>query len=293
MASIRKIRNTIYLHFDEWGDSFSLKVPHYNKWRTLITFLTKRGFAITENPSYKEHYSCLSKYHKIGYKSGVAVLMEIGANRIEIQFGNIQNLWKGVAQSFWDNPSDDRYTKLSYLEDVAVKLEIHRVIEFVNKWNMPLEVNNNDLSPEEYIIHNNKINPHVHGKVERLEDIKNYITKDNHNFGSNSDDKNKNKIICGDVKYFYNYGTKRLSCGVVWHNINNMWWIIMGKELKNVVAFELFDYSQDTPRKKPADSRKIDNLLSKFQAQRDFEKCIKIREYAKKRGLIKELELTT
>src|SRR5690606_4735487 len=136
---------------------------------------TKRGFTITENPSYKEHYSCLSKCHKIGHKKDVAVLMEIGANRIEIQFGNIQNLWKGIAQSFWDNPSDDRYTKLSYLEDIAVKLEIHRVLEFCKKWSMPLEANDNDLNPEDRIINKLKGNTHIHGKVERLEDIKNDI----------------------------------------------------------------------------------------------------------------------
>lgn len=285
MDSIKKIRNTVYLSFDKWGDSFSLDVPHYNKWRSIIALLRKRGFKITENPSYKEHFSCLSKYHKIGYKNDVAVLMEIGANRIEVQFGNIQNLWKGHVQSFWDDPSDERYTKLTYLEEAAVKLEIHRLISFCQKWDMPLKTDDAALSPEEKIIRKDQRNTHVHGKVECLEDIKNYITKDNHNYGRNSDDKNKKKIICGQVKYFYDYHTKRLSRGVVWHNINNMWWVIVGKELRNVAAFELFDYEPGMPRRNPVEARQIKRLLEKFQNEFNFEKCISIRNHASRANI--------
>lgn len=281
--TLRNYRNKVMLNFEHRGDNFSLKVPHYGKWTSIIRFLKSRGFDVKENQTYKEHYNCLSKYHKIGFKKDVALLMEISSNSISVEFGNIKNLWKGMAQSFWDNPSDDRYTKLNYLESVAVKLEIKKLIDFCKKYEFTIIKEDSDLCPEDYIIHNLKVNTHIHGKVECLNDIKLSITKDNHNYHYNSNDKNKKKIICGEVKYFYNYYNNRLSCGVVWHNINNMWWVICGNELRNVSSFNLFDFEPNLPRKKPIDENKLDKLLSKYEQKRDYQKCHNIKTFHQKK----------
>lgn len=272
--NIRNFRNSVQINFAIHGDSFSLKVPHYQKWLGIIKLLSNRGFIIGENPSYKEHYKCLSKYHKIGHKKDIACLMEIRGAAIEVQFGNIKNLWTGIAQNFWDNPTDDRYAKLTYLENVAVKFEIFKLIQHCKKWGFSVLVEDRDREPEDFIIHKLKVNTHIHGIVNNLNDIKLSIKEYSYDYLQNSNDKNKKKIICGEVKYFYSYYTNRLCCGVVWHNINNMWWVICGKDLCNVASFELFDFDNSLPRRKPINERELEKLMKKLEAKKDYYRCM-------------------
>lgn len=271
--TIRNYRNNIMLRFVERGDNFTLNVPHKNKWLAIIGYLKRRGFRITENAYYKKQYGSLSKYHKIGYKKNLALLMEIGADFIRIEFGNIQNLWVDMPQSFWDIPSDERYTKLTYLENIAIKLEINKLIEFCSKFNHIFIPDETLFTPEEYIINKLKNNTHIHGKVECLEDIKRSITKDSYNYKHNSNDANGKKILCGDVKYFYNHYNRRLSVGVVWHNINNMWWVIVNNMLYNIADFNLFDFDCNLPRRKPADERELNSILKKYEQKKDYLRC--------------------
>jgi len=278
MDSIRVYNNKVIITFDTWGKNFTLKVPHYKKWLSIIKLLRSRGFEITENQSYKEHYTCLSKFHKIGIKKDVRCLMEIGANRIEVQFGHVKNLWTGIAQSFWDDKNDDRYTHLSYLEACAVNLEVHKLIKFCDKYKLHFVVDDASLSPEEYILNKEAINKHIHGSPKSLLELKQSITEDSYDYKHNSNDRNKKKIICGEKKYFYNYWTKRLSCGIVWHNINNMWWVIYGGKLNNVASFELFDYEQNMPRRLPANKEKIESVIKKFEKQKDYMRCYSIQK---------------
>lgn len=285
--TIRKTRGNVRLSFQSDGHSGFMELPHKAKWESIIKYLKKRGFSVKENPSYKEHYNCLSKYHKIGFKRDVAILMEINTNSIEVKFGNIKNLWTGIAKSFWDNPKDDRYTKLSYLEQKAVELEAYKLIQFCGKYNLTFIDSDLKLNPQEYIIDKLKTNKHIHGNVECLNDIKNSIKTDSYDYRHNSNDKNGNKIICGDRKYFYDYYNKRLSCGIAWHNINNMWWVIFGNEIRNIVSYELFDFDSSLPKRKPVEISRINNILKNLEAKKDYQRCDKIYKYYLNSGLLK------
>lgn len=256
-----------------------MKVPHHGKWLQIIRFLRRRGWNIGENGYYKSNYKCLSKYHKIGFKKDCVCLMEIGGAFIRVEFGNTKNLWHDMPQNFWDSPTDSRYTPLSYLEEVRVKLEVKKLMNFCSKYGHELIVEDKDLSPEQRIIQKLKVNTHIHGKVTCLNDIKAAIKEDSYDYLHNSNDKNKKKIICGQLKYFYDYN-RRLSCGIVWHNINNMWWVICGGKLRNVAAFDLFDYEHGAPRRQPATPRKIEQLLKEYEKKRDYQKCLNIQKYA-------------
>lgn len=271
--TIRNYKNEVILRFEKCGDNFTLEVPHKNKWLAIIRFLKKRGFKVTENEYYKKQYDCLSKYHKIGYKKDLALLMEIGSSFIKVEFGNIKNLWIDAPQSFWNNPHDERYTKLTYLENISIKLEVKKLMEFCFKYNHKFIPEEYSLTPEEYIINKLKINTHIHGKIECLEDIKRSITEDTYDYKYNSNDANGKKIICGNIKYFYDYHTRRLSVGTVWHNINNMWWVIVNGQKYNIAAFDLFDFDSKLPKRKPADKIELSLLISKFERKKDYLKC--------------------
>lgn len=271
--SIRNYSNTIQLDFAERGDNFSLNVPHKSKWDSIIKFLRQRGWKITENSHYKENYNCLSKYHKLGTKRNMSCLLEISSGFIRIEFGNTKNLWNPMAQSFWSDPTDERFTQLTYLESAAVKLEIYKLIKFCNRYEMEFHKEDKDLPPEEYIIHKLKVNSHIHGKVECLNDIAIDMLKDNYNSQQNNNDRDKKKIICGQTKYFYDWKTKRLSYGEVWHNINNMWWVICGGKLRNVCSSDLFDLTEPAPRREIPSKSKFNDILAKFEKKREYRRC--------------------
>jgi len=279
--TIRNYRNTVCLDFIARGDNFSLNVPHYRKWLSILRFLRNRGWVITENPHYIKRYACLSKYHKIGYKNNMACLLEIRAAGIEVQFGNIKNLWHGCEQAFWDNPNDERFSELTYLESCAVKLEIWKYKEYCKRFKVEVIPDKSKLSAIESIIDNLKVNTHIHGNVNCLEDIKIDMQKDNYNSQHNSTDKNKKKITCGEIKYFYDYSTKRLMCGEVWHHINNMWWVISGGINRNISAFNLFDFDPSLPKRKPISKDGIESLLSVFEKTKDYKKCLSIMSFYK------------
>lgn len=283
--SIRTYKNSVFINFSERGESFTLNVPHYNEWLGLIQFLRKRGFKIGENKTYKEQYSILSKYHKIGAKKDVRLLMEIKPNGIDIEFGNVKNLWTSAVQSFWSDKTDDRYTYTTYLEDKAVELEMKKVIDRYKNKGFTYTPNDTDRTDIENIIYSNNQNKHIHGKIVSLEDIGKSISETSYNYNNNSWDKNKKRIICGDKKCFYDYN-KRIAIGVAYHHINNMWWVIVNGKRYNMACFEIFDYDANLPKRKPVSKDRIKMLLNKYESEFNYKKCISIVNYAKTQGII-------
>jgi len=271
-------RNHVNYQHDIMGDSFSLKQPHINIWNQLIAFLRKRGYQVGVNEHYKEHYKCLSKYHKIAKRKDIIILLEISARGIEVNIGHTKNFWHDMGQSFWDK-WHDKYTKLEYLEDKAVELEIKRVTEFFLKHTENIKSNDDDSKNAlEFIFDKEKNNTHIHGGAQSIEEIRIYMeTKDMPLY--NQLDKNKKKIITGERKYFYDRQTKRLFSGIAVHNINNMWWMIMNNKFTNIACFDLFDYSQDLPRRKPADQNQIERVLNKFIDKKEFLKAHKFSQF--------------
>lgn len=66
----------------------------------------------------------------------------------------------------------------------------------------------------------------------------------------NNIDKDGKTIRNGDVKYFRDR-KGRLMRGMAYHNINNMWWVIINKHSwKNLASFELFDLTPENSARK-------------------------------------------
>ena len=78
----------------------------------------------------------------------------------------------------------------------------------------------------------------------RLEDL--HGTTCDHSY--NNQDRDKKTIFCGQVKYFRRRDGS-LARGIVYHNINNMWWVILSEnEFTNVADFHLFDPTEEDYR---------------------------------------------
>lgn len=280
--TIRIYKNSIWIHFEERGSNFTTEVSHKNKWLSIIRFLKKRGFSVSENDYYKKQYSCLSKFHKIGYKKYIVCLIELQNSGIQIEFGNIQNLWVDMPQSFWSDKEDYRYSELTYLEEISIKLEINKLFDFCKKYDLIYKTEDSSLLPEEYILKKEKANTHIHGGPKTLKELSESIKIDGYNYLSNSDDAKKNKIHCGEERYFYSYKHGgRFSKGIVWHNINNMWWVIVNNELCNVASFELHDFDNSLIGRKKLTNiqqkNKLNSVLSKHEKSQNYERCISLR----------------
>jgi hypothetical protein len=241
-------------------------------------FLRSRGWTITENQSHKKHYPCLSMYHKLGEKGNVRCLMEITGRGIEVKFGDVANMWTGIAQDFWDDRTDKRHTPLNYLQYKAVDLEKQKITSFFRSLGGILETNERDLPPVDQILKTLKVNKHFHGEIKSLEDIKADMEDRPERFYSyGNKDKNGKPVKCGEIKYFYPYPHYRLSCGEVWHTANSSWCVLYGKGMSYVQSHDLFDFNPALPRrnKKPV---ALGYVMNRHVAEGDFLKAHKIQQ---------------
>lgn len=79
----------------------------------------------------------------------------------------------------------------------------------------------------------------------------------------NSTDKNGVILHNGEIKYFRDYNGY-LCRGKIYHNINNMWWVITDKKtVRNFASFELFDLTDDVSRKREKPGRIPQSVLNK------------------------------
>jgi len=273
--------NKAYIRFEERGDSWkATKLPHYAKWISLMLFFRRRGFVFS-TPQYYLEQKHQQANHKTGIKNGVAVCLELCGSQINVEFGGVKNIWENWGCNLWDS-SDSRHKPLNYLELIAVKTEYAKFQKFIATWGEVIDKNEKNKTVEQLIVDNLKNNNHIHGVVTCLQDIKVSIESGagKHNQGSNSRDKNGKQIICGDVKYFYHWKTKRLHRGVVWHHINSMWWVIVNGKRENLSAHDLFDYDDTLPKRKMLNPEqqinRLTSVLKHFESIRDYNRCIKI-----------------
>lgn len=254
------------------------KYKNYNWWVAVMNYLRSRGFSVTSNPYFTQQYEALSTQNKLCKKRDVVCLLTNNVNTITLEFGHLKNLWLPQSQSFWDNPTDNRYTHLSYLEGLAVELEIVKLIQRMK--NLNIQGSGIDrkkpLPHAEDIIQKLQLNKHIHGDIKSLEQLANVVNeriKSDDYFGKyNSVDKNKKTLVCGEIKYFYDY-QRRLRCGTVYHNINNMWWVLSGGSRYNVACFDLFDYDPELPKKEPIRRGQFENIITKFLNEKNYLKC--------------------
>jgi hypothetical protein len=113
----------------------------------------------------------------------------------------------------------------------------------------------------------------------------------------NATDKDGNRLRDGQLKHFRDR-KGRLQKGIIYHNINNMWWVILNKfEYTNIASFYFFDLNTEENRKrklvKPSgmhnpkarrvpDAEQIEDwrkLAKKSNRQERIEKANKILSY--------------
>jgi hypothetical protein len=286
MKTIDKYKEKIFIRFDKGGDSFAgiTKLPHYKVWIKILKHLKKRGFEI-HTPKYFSEQKYGQHEHKVAYKGDVVFCLECMSSQIEVQFGDVKNLWKDWEFNFW-SLTDDRSKPLTYLEAKRIELEVNKLISIFPQEKI-VENERSKFTGEQFIIKNKKDSCRSYHK-EKLDELGLdgvvYQMSD-YDHSQNSSDRDKKKINCGELKYFYGYG-KRLKCGKIYHNINNMWWVLLPcGNVDNISSFKLFDFNGESRRKELTKEEKINRLekeLKKHESNKNYIRCISINRHIEK-----------
>lgn len=212
------------------------KWSHYVILHKLLNFMKSRGWHIEHD---KETHRCIRQDYWNGKKKD----LEFRLHRYPKGF--LFNFFQNIV---YENPHGgrhdfDKFEKMPYLIKLMYLNETRHMKAFLEG----LGINNLvDVTPTKYRSAEEKIK---HDYVEcwhhpqkdmnfSLSDLDGTTCE----YGFNNTDRDGKTIYNGQVKYFRHYWHGRLMRGKVYHNINNMWWVILNDyEYTNVAAFQLFD----------------------------------------------------
>lgn len=237
---LKILRNQLSLHFNQRTvveDRFKVSAfKHYTIWRSLILFLRGRGFIVSHDKEILKNYPILNNTRRYAIKGFLECKLKISPIGFELSFFqniNIENK-NGGEYDF------DKYSKMPYLIRLSFLNEINHLVEyFEDKWHCEIEFCDDSTNAVDRIIHHFQTSSFDRKNIKALDQIAPAMST--YDLASNNNDRDKKKITCGEVKYYRHYkgGLRR---GVVYHNINNMWWFIESKNvLNNVASFDLFD----------------------------------------------------
>ncbi|MCP3778766.1 MULTISPECIES: hypothetical protein [Paenibacillus] len=189
----------------------------------MLDMMRNRGFVIGSDPRIDRDYSILSKDHFAGNKGELLFVGEKYNCGAKLEFYQEINV---------ENPNGGRYDfnkfeKMSYLLQKRFLVEVRYMEQFLLEEGFTCDSKPVLKTSYDKVFH--ELNsPSRHWSSENLPDY-------------NALDKDGIRINNGEVKYFR--GRKgTLMRGTVYHNINNMWWVIVNKDhYTNLAAFELFN----------------------------------------------------
>lgn len=230
--------------------------PHYKLFNDIMAFLGQNGFYVTDDKYV--NYTIRHDY-KYGHYDNLEFKAHRYPNGFEITFFqniNFENK-NGGRYDF------DKYEKMPYLIKLQFRNIMKKLIKFLENNNIENKIPPDtktaiDFIKYDYVKSFHK--PPMNMNFE-LSDF------DGETFDEyNSKDKNGKILRNGDIKYFYDY-TGRLFRGKIYHNINNMWWVIIDKyTVRNKAGFELFDAKHPSKLKR---RYKTPNIPKEYKERRE------------------------
>lgn len=224
---------------------------------SIFDLLRERGFEIQTDQRILEMFPTLADSHWEGAKGHLKFKAEIYPAGFKLEF---------YQDAVFSNPNGgyydfDKLKKMPYLvrlNFVATRNSICKLLEskgYTNKAKPHFK-----YAVDEVLF---RIRDSCH--FEKGQDTIGYTPED-----YNNKDRDKKTIYNGQMKYFRGYDG-RLRKGIVYHNINNMWWVIVNKfEFTNIASFNLFDIDagqvpeRRVQRKTMTERIRVQKLREKF-----------------------------
>lgn len=210
-------------------------LPHYKLFLDVINELRQMGFYTNEDKEVdklirKDFYS--GQYHDLKFK---AERYPAGFKIEFYQDINHVNKYGG----YYDF---DKFDKMPYLQKLIFKNLTNKLAKFLEQNGIECGSDPILRTSEEKIKYDFVESWHHDQKDMNfnLSDLDGSTCE----YSFNNTDRDKKTIYNGDIKYFRSWNGY-LMRGKVYHNINNMWWVILNRhEYTNIADFDLFDLTE-------------------------------------------------
>lgn len=241
-------------------DSWRFKYPHFGTLHRIFNMLRAEGFTI-ENDA--EVAKCIRRDYYIGRRGD----LELYAHRYPAGFEIIffQNV---VIKNKNGGRYDSRkFQKMPYMIRLRFMKYRDKIIALLKSLeDLTDETTPNPRLAEERIKARYVEEWHHEQKDMnfRLSDLDGQTQEP-----YNSRDRDGKTLHNGEVKYFRSWNGY-LCRGRVYHNINNMWWVIADRfTVRNMASFELFDLTPEDNRRRQAKPRIPEAYQKRRQAIED------------------------
>jgi hypothetical protein len=265
---------------DEMKDRHGSDWSHYSILHRVLNFMKIRGFEVGRDPEIQKNYKALNKDCWYGRKKDLEFKAKRYPRGFEIEF--FQNVvFENSHGGFYDF---DKFEKMPYLIKLLWINESNKIGNFLKELGISENTKEKSKSPEENI-KARYVEAHWYPKIKDMNFNLNDLDGTTCEYSSNNKDRDKKTIYNGQIKYFRHWNG-RLMRGKVYHNINNMWWVILNdSEYTNVADFQLFDPTpKDFTIRRAARDRKPKEYLDKLENMKKLSDKELLREL-KKRGI--------
>lgn len=252
-------------------------------WHRVLNMLAAYGFEIGRDPRIEKHYSCLGKDHRLGRFGD----LHLASERNDQHRWNRKNQGGSCTFEFFQEIVTENRNGGKYDFDKLAKMPYLVRLRFLHArqaiaWMLDAEGIVDESGPVlsrlpalEQLRY--KLKGCWHAKGRPIEEW-----QPDDRSGSNSRDKDGNKLRPGDLRCFYHRG--RLMQGRVYYSLNMMWYVVIGpRELTCHAAGEFFAWRPGLPRRKGSDPvTKVQQSLKRAVESQNFERAIVCRDWLKR-----------
>lgn len=246
-------------------DSFDDKTfPHMKLFIKCLSVFKNMGFKIGPDESVDK---IIRKHYKYGKWNELEVSAEVFPVGFRFEF--YQNINTGDREKGDGKYCYDKYKLMPYLTKKKFELCVRDLkITCMLERNVDVEFGDPSKLAEQAIIKDKQGTGHNTTAVTSLNDFQAQM-KD-YDLRQNNNDRDKKKIVCGDMKYFRDTRTGRLTRGRVYHNLNNQWYVLINKFSRTgVSSYQLFDPTPEDfalrrfkEKRIPSDRQRVFDLQS-------------------------------
>ena len=216
------------------------KMPHYKIWEFMLDSLKEKGFKYYVNWKFRRDYECLLPRHRFGVKNKLQFESEIYPAGFKVEF--FQNINR-------KNKSGGKYDfnkyKMMPKHHKAMFNAITRQLikELMDKYHLKFydqsEITYPPLTAKQKIIKHIRECSFTRFNIESLDEIKHYMS--DYDYKYNSDSGVGDKLKCSQKRRYKDWDDKHHT-GIIYHNINNMWWAIRSKyKYNNIPSMNIFE----------------------------------------------------
>lgn len=229
--------------------------------RSLMEVLRGQGWEVALDQRIVKHYRCLAKSHREGSKGSIRFKAEYYPAGLEIKF---------FPNYGGDNPNGpeygfDHYERATYLDKKRLDQVMALLSDCMARRGFVDETEPEFKDPREEVEY--KVRSCWHFKEH---DVSSENRPDMSEY--NSKDLDGKQLVNGMTRYFFGWNGELLR-GVLYHHINNMWWVIASGQVHNVSTGDLFSYDPVRCARKYQSRHAVSRMRAKL------EKAVKERDY--------------